>query len=432
MNATFTEKTIEEVIFVGLPGLTHNYGGLSPDNMASDKNRGSESNPRQAALQVIAMARYLLAIGLKVAILPPQLRPYLPALEKAGFTIENAPAILLEQVSSSSFMWAANAATITPACDSVDSKTHITIANLHTNPHRRIEAGETYNIFKQIFADVPDVEMHSPLEFTQGFLDEGAANHMRLSPNHYLKGLHVFVYGGRQNLQASQKIAENHHIPSSQILFLEQNPEVIKQGVFHNDVIAVSNENLLLVHACACKNGMEDIKKIEVAYNKLHPQNNLQLVVISDDDLSVEEAVGSYFFNSQIITKPNGKMAVIAPMELKTLYGEKASKLMEKIRADKNNSIDEIKYLDLRQSMQNGGGPACLRLRVLLDSEQISVLSKDTNVLADEKLLLTLEQLVEKYYPEKLRVQLMRELDLYNNNRYFLVELAKVMKISII
>ncbi len=431
MNANLTKKSAKEVIFVGLSGLTHNYGGLSPDNRASNKNRGSESNPKQAALQVIALARNLLNLGVTVGILPPQLRPNLPALQEAGFNLENAPPILLEQVSSSSFMWAANAATVTPSCDSSDGNMHFTTANIHTNPHRRMEAQATYNILMQIFRQVPKTFIHPPLDFEQGFLDEGAANHLRLSPNHGALGLHVFVYGKRQNLTASEAVAENHHIPPAQTLFLEQNPEVITQGVFHNDVIAVSNENLLLVHASAYKNGRVDIVKIETAYAALHPDNRLQLIMVGDVDLSVEEAVHSYFFNSQIITKLNGKMAVIAPQELQTLYGGKAARLMEEIRNDSSNSIDEIKYLDLRQSMKNGGGPACLRLRVVLTPPQIAALAENTAVLVDENLLSGLEKLVEKYYPESLVLEDLREVELYNSNKDFLIDLSKLLRISI-
>ncbi len=424
-------KSVQEVIFVGLPGLTHHYGGLSPDNIASDQNRGRESSPRQAALQVIAMVRYLLSLGIVVGILPPQLRTYLPALDEAGFTLDNAPLEILEKASSSSFMWAANAATVTPVMDSNDGNLHITIANLHTNQHRRIEAQATYNIIKQIFAGVPDTVIHAPLQFEQGFLDEGAANHMRLSPCHDMAGLNVFVYGKRQNLAASQELAKKHNIPQDRILFLEQNPGVINKGVFHNDVIAVGNENLLLLHARAYKNGMADIDRISEAYTKLYPGNNLQLVVVSDDELTVEEAVGCYLFNSQIVTRPDGKMAILAPTELKTLYNGKAAKLMEKICAVGDTAIDEISYIDLRESMQNGGGPACLRLRVPMTYGQVSALNNNTRVLFNEKMLIILEGLIEKYYPQSLIPQGLRNPELYKNGQEFLNDLSKLLHIAI-
>lgn len=422
---------VQEVIFIGLSGTTHHYGGLSSDNVASDTNRGSESSPRQAALQVIAMARYLHSLGIIVGILPPQLRPYLPVLQENGFNAQNAPLEKLEQASSSSFMWAANAATVTSPLDSLGHNLHLTVANLHTNPHRRIEAEPTYNILSQIFRHVPNAVVHQPLNAMKGFLDEGAANHMLLSSSHSEIGLNVFVYGGRQNIEASEVIAKTHNIPLSQTLFLQQNPETISKGVFHNDVIAVSNENLLLVHARAYENGLADINRIEAAYNALHPEDNLQLIIINDKDLSVEEAVHSYFFNSQVVTKPSGKMVVIAPLELKNLYGGKAANLMEKICLSAENSIDEIEYLDLRQSMRNGGGPACLRLRIPMTEPQITALRENTGVLAHEPMLSVLEKLVENYYVESLMPEELRAPELYNNGKAFLSELSLLMKIKI-
>ncbi len=422
---------VKEVIFIGLPGTTHHYGGLSNDNVASGMNRGSESSPKQAALQVIALARYLGSIGIKVGILPPQQRPFLPVLEEKGYNISDVPIAILEQVSSSSFMWAANAATVTPAWDSADHKLHLSVANLHTNPHRRIEAQATYNIMAQLFRNVPDAIVHPPLDAGQGFLDEGAANHMLLAPSHAEAGLHVFVYGKRQNLAASKEIAQLHNIPDTQLLFLEQNPDVISKGVFHNDVIAVSNENLLLAHERAYKGGLEDIAQIKKAYNGLHPGKPLQAIIINDDDLSVEEAVHSYFFNSQVVTKASGKMAVIAPMELQNLFSGKAAILMEKIRADASNTIDEVQYLDLRQSMRNGGGPACLRLRATLSAAQLSALEQNTGIIAGETMLAELEKLVEYYYPQTLTPEGLRDAKIYSNCKELLTHLSMLMRVTV-
>ena len=422
---------MKEIIFIGLPGTTHHYGGLSSDNVASDRNRGSESNPKQAALQAIALARYLHSLGIMVGVLPPQLRPYLPVLQENGYSVENAPIDKLEQASSSSFMWAANAATVTPTIDSTDGKLHLAVANLYTNPHRRIEAETTYKVLSQIFNHVPDAVMHPPLSAAEGFLDEGAANHMRLSPSHNAAGLNVFVYGRRQNLQASQAIVEYHKILQKQALFLRQNEQVINQGVFHNDVIAVSNENLLLIHESAYENGIRDISKIESSYKALHPQSNLQLLVIKENELNVEEAVHSYFFNSQIVTKPNGKMVVIAPLELKNLYAGKAAGLMERIRASSDNTIDEVKYLDLRQSMRNGGGPACLRLRIPLNEPQADALQENTGMLVSEKSLSAMEDLVGRYYSESLTPEGLSNPELYRNCQDFLSDLSPLLKLNL-
>jgi len=386
-----------EVIFIGLPGPTHHYGGLSADNVASSSNRGTISSPKQAALQVLALVRRLRGLGVNTAILPPQLRPHMALLPMG---IAAAPLALLEQASSSSAMWVANAATVTPSCDSADGLLHLTTANLLTNPHRRIEAEDTYRTLSAIFSHVPNAVVHPPVANP----DEGAANHMRLG------GLHVFVYGeaGRQSLAASQEIAKSHGLSPQQTLFIEQNPEVIRAGVFHNDVIAVSHETLLLVHEKAYVGG---IKAIEEA------APNAKIITVAERELSVEEAVKTYFFNSQIVNTKNG-MAVIAPAELETLYGGKAAKLMRKY-------FNQVHFLDLHQSMKNGGGPACLRLRVPMLESQLAGL-----VLADDAQLAALENLIEKYYPETLTPEGLREPQLYEHCKMLLEELLPLLGIS--
>lgn len=442
--------SVSEVIFVGLPGLTHHYSGLSPDNVASGLNRGTQASPKQAALQVIELIRLLKGLGLDVGILPPQLRPHLGLLHQ-HFTGEAdaiisqaalaAPA-LLEKASSASAMWTANAATVTPSADTSDHMLHITAANLFTNLHRRIEAEDTYRVLKAIFAGVLDCQVHPPLPAAAGLYDEGAANHMRLSPTHADTGLHIFVYGAdgsqrdppsaRQNLLASQAIKTQHHIPDKQSLFIRQNAEVIRQGVFHNDVIGVSNGPVLLAHERAYAKGLSAIDDIAQAYKALHPGREPVLLIIREEDLSVEEAVHTYVFNSQIVTKPDGAMAMIAPTEVQTLYEGKAAALMEKIRADAANPIDEIVYADLRQSMRNGGGPACLRLRVPMTKAQLSAVRREVRVIADDVLLAAIIKLVEKHYPDELWPQDLADATLYHRCHKMLEELSGIMRLPLV
>ena len=87
------------------------------------------------------------------------------------------------------------------------------------------------------------------------FGDEGAANHMRLCEGHGAPGLEVFVYGrpggrfpARQHEQASRIVARTHGLDPGRALFIEQNPEAIEAGAFHNDVVAVANERVLFTH----------------------------------------------------------------------------------------------------------------------------------------------------------------------------------------
>ncbi|MDE3059484.1 MAG: N-succinylarginine dihydrolase [Pseudomonadota bacterium] len=440
--------TIREVIFIGLPGPTHHYGGLSQDNVASSKNRGSVSSPRQAALQALELARLLKNLGIEAAILPPQLRPHLPLLRE-HFSGGDDEVIrraarerpeMLEKASSSSAMWTANAATVTPVIDAGDHKLHLTPANLFTHPHRRIEAEETRRTLAAIFGDVPDCTVHAPLLTQQR--DEGAANHMLLAPTHSDSGLHVFVYGAggapddpdmaRQDLSASRAIQLQHSIPDRQALFVRQNPEVIHQGAFHNDVIAVSNAYVLLVHEHAYAGGQEDIGRMREAYRALHPGKTLTVITVSEAELSVEEAVHTYVFNSQIVTRPNGGMAIIAPLETQSLYGGKAARLLERIRIDASNPIEEVHALDLRQSMKNGGGPACLRLRVPVTEAQLAVLHARRHVLADETLLAAIAELVERYYPQELTAADLGNPELYHHCQAMLTELGGLMKLPLL
>ena len=413
MESTLANK-ITEVIFLGLPGSTHNYGGLSGDNVASGKNRGSLAHPKLAAKQVLGLARLLLSLGLRVAFLPPQLRPHMGELRKHfsgsdeevfAQTLEQPP--LLEAVSSSAAMWVANAATVTYSNDQL----HLTVANLHTNLHRRIEAQDSYQTLQKIFTHIPRAHVHAPLPEDQR--DEGAANHMRLAPNHSEVALDVFVYGtdgsahdpvtARQTLSASEAIIHQHALSNKEAIIIKQSASAIRSGVFHNDVIAVSNESFLLVHEDAYALGTADIDYIQRSYQAL-TQQPLFVRIITNAELTLEEAVHTYFFNSQIITLPDGGMAMIAPEEVRELYDGKGMKLMQAMVDDPKNPITSVHIVDLRQSMKNGGGPACLRLRVPMDVEQLSALEKHSSVLMDESRIVQLEQAIEDIYPDDLYV----------------------------
>lgn len=437
--------SLQEVIFVGLPGPTHNYGGLSMDNVAAVTHRGQRSNPREAALQALSLVRLLKSLGLTAGILPPQLRPNLGMLrtkfsgdddEIIREAAKKAPA-LLEKACSSSAMWAANAATVTAAIDNAGTL-HLTTANLHTNQHRRIEADDTHRVLAAIFARVPGAKVYPPL--APELRDEGAANHMRLAPRHGEQGLNVYVFGtdgspddppsARQTLEASKTVAGQHGV--TQVLFVKQHPDLIRQGVFHNDVVAVANETVLLAHAESYLGGQAEFGRIEEAYHALHPGRKLHVIVIEEKDLSVEEAVKTYFFNSQIVTLADGTMAIIAPTEVRDLYGGKGARLMEKIRADGSNPIQEVHYLDLRQSMNNGGGPACLRLRVPMNGQQIAAIKNNVNVLADDALLKSLTALIEKHYPEKLTGQDLADPALYHRCRAALADISTLMKLPLL
>lgn len=442
------DDTVKEVIFVGLPGPTHHYGGLSHDNVASEANQGSSSNPKEAALQALELVRVLRQEGQVVGILPPQLRPFMPLL-RGQFDGDDAAVIrqasarapqLLEKASSSSAMWVANAATVAPSVDTRDGRLHLTVANLFTNLHRRVEAEITQRVLEAMFAQVPDTVIHPPLSALAGMQDEGAANHMRFAPEHGSRGLHVFVFGAdgsrrdpasaRQTLSASREVAAQHGLEGRAAMFVRQNPEVIREGVFHNDVIAVSHLDFLLVHAQAFDAGESAIADIAAAYESMNPGRRLRVRVIEDDELTLDEAIATYFFNCQIIGGPE-RMTIIAPAEVQELYDGKALELLGTICAEPECPVKAVRVVDLRQSMRNGGGPACLRLRVAMNGAQRAALALHTRVLADEPLLQELASVIGAHYPEHVTPQSLGNPLLLEACRNALEGFSRAMKVPL-
>jgi succinylarginine dihydrolase len=327
-------------------------------------------------------------------------------------------------------MWCANAATVSPSADTQDGKFHITAANLLTHPHRAIESKQTTRVLKAIFSGDAFV-VHEPL-VGEVLLDEGAANHMRFAAGPHAGAVNVFVYGkggdrgkfpSRQSLAASKMIASRHQLAEKHTVFVEQDPDVIEQGVFHNDVIATSNEGVFLVHEKAFKDQGQAIARIKAAFREL-TQEDLLTIEIAGAQLSIEEAVRSYFFNSQIVTLPNTQMAIIAPVE--SSEGKPRAIIDEILKSD--NPIKTVYFSDLRQSMANGGGPACLRLRVVLTPEELEQVHP--GYLLDDNKIAILEEWIKVYYRETVTIEDLKSAELFEESRKALDELTKVLGIG--
>lgn len=385
-----------EINFDGIVGPTHHYAGLSFGNVASLKNQAGLSNPRQAALQGLEKMKRLMDLGLRQAVLPPHDRPHLTTLRRLGFTGSDTNVIakawqqapeILDACSSSSFMWTANAATMAPSLDTEDGKVHFTAANLVSKFHRAIEVDQTSLALKKIFHDEKYFVHHTPLPAHEFFGDEGAANHTRLCAQHSRLGLHVFVYGwsafdkkkkrpkkfpARQSFEASLALSRKHGLKNGQILFIQQNPAVIDVGVFHNDVIAVGNEGFLFCHEKAFLAQKTRLETLQKTYATLL-KTDLVITEIKEKEVPVKEAVASYLFNTQIVSLPDQTMLVIAPVECQN--HPKVKKVLDRLVADQKNPVSRVEFLDLRQSMKNGGGPACLRFRVVLSTEEIAAIN---------------------------------------------------------
>ena len=196
--------TAVEANFDGLPGPTHNYGGLATGNLASERNKNLVANPRRAALQGLAKMKALADRGFVQAVLPPHERPDVAALRALGFSGDDTGVLtaaarqapqLLSACSSAAAMWVANAATVSPSADTADGRVHFTPANLVAHFHRSLEAATTTRVLRAIFADARQFVVHEPLPAAPQFGDEGAANHTRFTTGTQTPGVELFVYG---------------------------------------------------------------------------------------------------------------------------------------------------------------------------------------------------------------------------------------------
>lgn len=395
-----------EINFDGLIGPTHNYGGLSLGNIASSSNAGATSRPRAAALQGLAKMRACMDLGLLQGFLLPHERPNTAALRALGFAGDDAavcaaahaadPALLRNAMSASA-MWAANAATISPAPDTADARTHLSVANLSSNLHRSIEAAETHRQLATIFADTRHFALHAALPAPLG--DEGAANHMRMGAHHGAPCVEIFVYGerqpggfpARQHRTASEAVARRHGLAPGRMHFAQQSDEAIQAGAFHNDVVAVANETVLFAHeqAFADKAALYDIIEAGVP--------GATIIEVPAARVSLADAVSSYLFNSQLVTLPEGGMALILPGEARE--NARVWAWLQELLAG-NGPIRAAHVLDVRESMRNGGGPACLRLRVAVDDAAMAAI--DARFLLDEGKWERLCRVVEAWWPEAI------------------------------
>jgi succinylarginine dihydrolase len=385
--------TVREINFDGIIGPSHNYSGLSLGNIASATNKGSISHPRAAALQGLDKMRHNLRLGLSQGLFPPHPRPDRSWLAELGTRIEQVPPSLRTAAFSASAMWAANAATVSPAPDCADGLCHLTVANLRTMPHRSHEWPQTLAQLRLAFGDSRHFTVHGPVPATFG--DEGAANHMRLCPLHDAPGVEIFVYGDRggafpvrQHVEASRAIARFHGLDPERALFVAQSEAAIAAGAFHNDVVAVANENVLFAHEQA----FADRPVFYADLRRLLPE--VEIVEVPASAVSLEDAIASYLFNGQLVTLPQGAMALIIPEEARDTPSVWA--WLETLIAG-NGPIRELRVVDVRQSMANGGGPACLRLRVVADPATI-----DPRFLADEAKLDRLAAVIERQWPERI------------------------------
>ena len=383
---------LRELNFDGIVGPSHNYAGLSLGNIASASHKGSASYPRAAALQGVAKMRANMERGLAQGFLLPLPRPNFALLDDLAVDGTSDRALLAAAWSASS-MWTANAATVSPAPDTADGRCHLTPANLVTMLHRGQEWRDTQAQLKLAFGDTRHFAVHDAVP--PSFGDEGAANHMRLCESHGQPGVEVFVYGrpggrfpARQHEQASRAVARKHGLDPARCVFIEQNPAAIEAGAFHNDVVAVANQTVLFTHEQAFADRKDAYEAMHAAFPALH------VVEVPASAVSLEEAIRTYLFNAQLVSLPSGEMALVVPSECQ----ESASvwAWCERMLAS-NGPIRQVIPVDVRQSMANGGGPACLRLRVVADPATV-----DARFLLDEAKAQRIESVIAQAWPERI------------------------------
>ena len=384
--------SLVEINFDGIVGPSHNYAGLSLGNIASASNAGETSYPRAAALQGLDKMRHNLALGLTQGFLLPLPRPNTTFLTAIGADGSEDRRLLAAAWSASS-MWTANAATVSPAPDTTDGRCHLTAANLVTMPHRSQEWPDTVKQLRLAFADPAHFAVHDAVPACFG--DEGAANHMRMGSTHGAPGLEIFVYGksggafpARQHEQASRAVARLHGLDPARTLFVEQNPEAIAAGAFHNDVVAVANERVLFTHELA----FADPEGTYAAIREKLPE--AEIVIVPTEAVSLADAIKSYLFNAQLLTLPSGEMGLVIPLE--AWEHPRVRTWLDAMLAS-NGPIRRVLPVDVRQSMANGGGPACLRLRVVADPATV-----DPRFLLDEAKIALIETIVAAHWPEAI------------------------------
>ncbi len=411
-----------EANFDGLIGPTHNYGGMSEGNIASATNAGDISNPREAALQGLEKMRMMVRAGLVQGVLPPQPRPDFVFLDDVGFggtmaeaieeAARNAPR-LLKTAYSASCMWTANAATVSPSADTADGRLHLTPANLSTMLHRSLEATVTEDVLTEVFAGGDDdhpsgrVRVHAPLPGHNDFADEGAANHVRLCASHGAPGVELFVHGreagemasgfpARQTRLACETIARSHGLDPSRVVHARQSKKAIEAGAFHNDVVCVGTLDTLFFHEHAFEDTLGVLEALRRAGDG---RFDLRPVMVPDAEVPLADAISSYLFNSQLLQMPGeDRLVLIAPGE--TRDTPSTARYCEALVAG-NGPIGRVHYVDVRQSMRNGGGPACLRLRVVLTAEELA--GVHPGVILDEEGIDALQKVVRRHYRDELR-----------------------------
>lgn len=433
----------EEINFDGLVGPTHNYAGLSVGNLASARNANTIARPRDAALQGLGKMLRLRALGLPQGVLPPHERPNISWLRSLGFSGNDGevwekawtsePTIGRAALAASA-MWAANAATISPSADSADGRLHVSVANLQTMLHRLLEAEQTERTLRRLMPDESRFAVHPALLPHDALSDEGAANHMRMAAEQGAPGVEIFVYGraaseartgfpARQTLEASRAVARRHKLDAARTVFARQKAEAIDAGAFHNDVVAVAHEHVLFHHQDAFHDTEELRAQVRAAAQGFQPV----FVEVPRDRVGLNDAVTSYLFNSQLVRLPGAQaLTLIAPSEVRE--NNKTAAYVAEMIAQPGAAIGQVEYVEVRESMRNGGGPACLRLRIVMTPAERAAAAP--GFFLDGALAAKLEAWIKAHYREELAPDDLADPALVTETQTALDELTRILPLG--
>jgi succinylarginine dihydrolase len=227
-------------------------------------------------------------------------------------------------------------------------------------------------------------------------------------------------FPARQRREASEALARRHLLNSDRVIFAQQHPRGIDAGAFHTDVLGVSCDAFLMMHEIAFLDGPAITQRLRALLG-----HAFCVEVATEDEFPLPDAVASYAFNSALVTLDNGQIMILAPEESRE--NPRARAFLARV-LESNNPVKRVEYFNLRQSMNNGGGPACLRLRVQLAEKEVAALGARmlfSAVLDDE-----LVAWVKRHYRDRLLPSDLRDPKLARESFAALDELTTILQLG--
>ena len=333
---------------------------------------------------------------------------------------------------SSSSQWAASAAALSPSPDTEDGKVHITPANMVSQLHRQPEAGFNKILLRRIFPHPNYFVHHPPLPQAQAVADEGAANHYRFCTEYGRPGLEVFMYGDRywrrgrtfsirQTYEASRMLALRHRLKKDRLLFVQQGRRALRAGAFHADLSVSADRNLLFYHELAFQDEKSFLNKLKAWFGKA-PFFQIR---VRERDVSLKEVLSSYMLNSQLLASGSGRWRILAPDQCRT--HPRVYDYLQNLSSP-TGPVEKIHFIPLDQGMKNGGGPACMRLRVVLTKQEAHHIAP--GFLLNKTLYQKLKKWIHRHYREYLDPADLLDPCLQEESYRALDELTGILKVD--